>query len=47
MDYTELKAALDRYFSDRSRSAEETRQGLVDLRDELDMLIDSLPEGET
>lgn len=41
-----LKSALDAYFSDRSRTASETRAGLEELRDDVDMLIDTLPEEE-
>lgn len=44
MTYIELKAAVDAYFSDRSRSVSDTREGLENLRDELDMMIDSLPD---
>lgn len=42
MSYDELKMALELFFGDTSRSAEETREGLESLRDEIDMLLDTL-----
>jgi hypothetical protein len=43
MTYEELKDALSRYFGDTRRSPEETREGLENLRDEIDMLLETLP----
>ena len=46
MMYSELKAYVDRFYSDRSRSAAETREALEELRDDLDILIETLAEDE-
>lgn len=40
--YEALKEALMKFFSDRSQSAEECKDGLKALKDEIDMLIDAL-----
>ena len=42
MNYEELKQALMTFFGDTSRSAEETKDGLESLRDEIEMLIETL-----
>lgn len=42
MNYEELKKKVMEFFSDRSRSAEETKADLTALRDEIEMLIESL-----
>ena len=38
--------AIEEYFSDTSRSAEETRAGLEAIREHLGILIDTLPESD-
>ena len=40
----EIKRLLDKFFSDTSRSKEETRGELENLRDEIDILLDCLDE---
>ena len=42
MSYEDLMAALMSFFGDTSRSAEETKDGLLALRDEIDMLLETL-----
>jgi hypothetical protein len=42
MNYKELLELINKYWADRSRSAEETKDDLMSLRDELDILIDAL-----
>ena len=38
--------AIEGYFYDTSRTAEQTRAGLESIRDQLDILIDTLPESD-
>ena len=42
MDKFDLEIAIDNYFSDRSRSALETLEGLREVRDEIDIKIQAL-----
>lgn len=42
MTTQELMDALARFYGDKSRTREETREGLEEVRDQLDLLIDSL-----
>jgi hypothetical protein len=46
MDHVELvaraKAAIDKVFSDRSVTQEETATSLVELKDEIEMMLDTL-----
>ena len=42
MTTQELMEAIQRYYGDTSRSREETREGLEEVRDQIDLLIDSL-----
>ena len=42
MSIDEAKKALNEYFSDKRRSAKETLDGLEELREEIDSLIDCL-----
>ena len=46
MDHMELvheaKAAIDRVFSDRSVSRLHTRDSLIELRDEIEIILDTL-----
>jgi hypothetical protein len=42
MSYEELKKALYAYYGDTSRPPEDTREGLEELRDEIETLLDSL-----
>jgi len=44
MDKHELIAAIQKFFGDTTRTSEETREGLEAARDEIDMLLDTLPE---
>ena len=44
MTEEELKKAVDKYFSDQSRTAAETRAGLEALISHAEILIESLPE---
>ena len=46
MTLDELKAAVNRYFDDRSRSRDETRDGLGDLIEEIRILMQCLDEDE-
>jgi hypothetical protein len=46
MTLKELKAAVRLFFGDTSRPASETREGLCELSDDIDMLIYSIPEEE-
>ena len=45
MSINELRKAVTDFFSDRSRSQQETRNDLLDLIDEMQMMVESL-EGE-
>lgn len=42
MSYQQLKDALLKFYSDKSRSREQTADDLRALKDEIDMLLDSL-----
>lgn len=42
MTTEELLDELKRFYADKSRTREETRECLEEVRDELDLLIDSL-----
>lgn len=42
MSTQELMDAIQQYYGDKSRSREETREGLEEVRDMMDLLIDSL-----
>jgi hypothetical protein len=42
MTTEELMNALKKYYGDTSRSREETREGLEEVRDQINLLIDSL-----
>jgi hypothetical protein len=42
MNYVELLALVQKYWADKSRSAEQTASDLEALKDELGMLIDAL-----
>ena len=44
--YEEALDAIRRVFGDTSVSAQETRQSLEGLVSEIEMMIDSLPEGD-
>lgn len=48
MDHIQLfqfaKSAIDKVFSDRSVSREETKTSLIGLRDEIDVMLDTLEE---
>lgn len=44
MTYEKLKEALMAYFSDTSRSAAETKEGLETLAEEAQMLADSIDD---
>jgi hypothetical protein len=46
MSIQELKEAVDRFFSDTSRSPEETREGLEQVADHISMLCETLPEAD-
>lgn len=46
MEYQEMLSAVKAFFGDTSRSPSETREGLEDLVADIEMLIDSLPEGD-
>ncbi len=46
MTYDELKAALMKFFGDTSRSASETREGLLAIAEEAEALAESIPESE-
>ena len=37
-----IMEAIQRFYGDTSRTREETRDGLIEIRDQLDLLIDSL-----
>jgi flagellar basal body-associated protein FliL len=41
---SEIKKQIDNYFSDRTRTQAETREGLEDLQAEIEVLLTSLPE---
>ena len=42
MSYERLKQALMDFFSDTSRSVEETKDGLESLREEIDQLLETM-----
>ena len=42
MNEQQLMEAIQRYFGDKSRSREATREGLEAARDEIEMLIETL-----
>jgi hypothetical protein len=42
METQDLMEALQRFYGDTSRSREETREALEEVRDQIDLLIDSL-----
>ena len=42
MDEDQLKEAIRKYFADKSRSREATREGLEAARDEIEMLLETL-----
>ena len=44
MDLHEVKKAIESYFSDTSRSAGETKGGLLALVEDLEMKIESIPD---
>lgn len=44
MKLEELKKAVDKFFSDTSRSPAETREGLEEVSEHIKMLCDTLPE---
>jgi hypothetical protein len=46
MTLEEAKKAVDKYFSDTSRSKSETKRGLFTLIEEIEIMIDSLKEEE-
>lgn len=46
MTVEELKAQVDLFFSDTSRSPEETREGLEEVSDHIAMLCDTLPDAD-
>ena len=41
-----IRDMIDRWFSDTSRTVAETREGLESLREQIDMLLETL-EGES
>ncbi len=43
MNEQQLKDAIQKYFADTSRSPEATREGLEAARDEIEMLLETLP----
>lgn len=46
MNLEELKNAVDKFFSDTSRSPIETREGLEEVSDLIQMLCDTLPDAD-
>lgn len=42
MQYEKMKEAVDRFFSDKSRSPQQTLDGLETIREEIDVMIESL-----
>jgi hypothetical protein len=44
MNDQQLKDAIQKYFSDKSRSREATREGLEAARDEIEMLLETLSD---
>lgn len=42
MTLEEAKEALNKYFSDTDRTPSETVEGLRELRDEIDVMIDAI-----
>ena len=44
MTYGEMRAAVFSFYENKSRSIDETKDGLETLRDEIDMLIEALDE---
>ena len=43
-EYEAALEAINKVFSDQSVSQQETRKSLQSLRDEIDVMLDSLPE---
>ena len=46
MHFGELKETVDRFFTDKSRSRAETKDDLETLRDEIEVMIESLEDAE-
>lgn len=44
MTLEDVKEAVNEFFSDTTRSQEETREGLVDLKGDIHILIDAIDE---
>lgn len=44
MNIDQVQDAVNRFFSDRSRPASETRAALEELRDDIEVKIDSLEQ---
>ena len=44
MSLDEAKAALNKFFGDTSRTREQTREGLEELRDDIDVMIETLED---
>ena len=40
--YEKMKEAVDRFFSDKSRTKADTKDGLETLRDEIEVMIEAL-----
>lgn len=40
--YEKVIDAINAFFDDKSRSVEETKDGLLNIRDEVNMLLDAL-----
>lgn len=47
MNYDKLKDAVMDFYGDTNRSRGQTKSGLEQLRDELDILIDTLDDAES
>jgi flagellar basal body-associated protein FliL len=47
MELAELKDALTAYFADRRRSQSATKEGLEEIRDGCDNMIESLTDDES
>lgn len=46
MSIEEIKSAIQRYYSDTSRTRQETRDGLEEIAGDVEMLLDTL-RGDT
>lgn len=44
MDLQELKEALNKFFGDKSRTRQQTADGLIELRDEIDIMLEALED---